>query len=549
MRASSDRGARPHRHRPGLEELGGRALDHGVAAVAAARRGASRGRRAPSGHRRRRSIPSDQPAAVRAQRPARLSGEVGLAQVGHRDRVRRFEPAQRPRAVAGRLPVHRAEHRDLRGRAIDAELPRRPARRGRPRAWRARARRRPTRPRAPAVRSGRGRRGRRRGRARRRPRRACRRACCADRPTRSSAPRRRRLPSTRRAADRRRPRFSSSHAYPYVVATRSALRQVRSASTSGCVSRSVSSLHARCREASTPTLREQRLHLARAAEIARGSRRRVAQHLGVAPGALRGRVGFATRTFAHQRADDAFRDTHGPWAGRRPRAPRTAARPPTRCARSSRRARRIGHRRQAGAAGAPRPAARAPPTPRAARRSSTIRRSPSRAADTRRAGPGRRAFRRRRPRLLNRSGGPAAGIASSARSCSCAHTRAGSACHPPNSSRCTAAMSQPVATRTPASTSGTAVAFDHVTQRGRIASSTRCTTRGGVVEREGERASRRCRQRRSRSRAATTSATRSPRPTPRSCSSATASIAAHLATSVRPAFVRSVRHSDLISKS
>ena len=77
---------------------------------------------------------------------------------------------------------------------------------------------------------------------------------------------------------------------------------------------------------------------------------------------------------------------------------------------------------------------------------------------------------------LNRSNGDAVGIVSSSRSCSCAHTRSGSARQPPKINRCTAAMSQPVATRTPASTSATAVSFDHITQRGRNTSSTRRTT-------------------------------------------------------------------------
>ena len=57
-----------------------------------------------------------------------------------------------------------------------------------------------------------------------------------------------------------------------------------------------------------------------------------------------------------------------------------------------------------------------------------------------------------------------------------AHTRAGSARQPPKRTRCTAAMSQQVATRTPALMSGTAVSFDHHTHRGRSASSTRPTT-------------------------------------------------------------------------
>ena len=51
------------------------------------------------------------------------------------------------------------------------------------------------------------------------------------------------------------PRFSSSQPYPNVVWTRSALRHVSSASTSGCTSRSPSSRQARVSGTSTPTIR------------------------------------------------------------------------------------------------------------------------------------------------------------------------------------------------------------------------------------------------------------------------------------------------------
>ena len=73
---------------------------------------------------------------------------------------------------------------------------------------------------------------------------------------------------------------------------------------------------------------------------------------------------------------------------------------------------------------------------------------------------------------LNRSGSPVtAGISSGFCPCRQAHTYPASARHPPNSSRCTAATSQQVASRTPAATSPRASCCDQTTHRGRIFSS------------------------------------------------------------------------------
>ena len=58
---------------------------------------------------------------------------------------------------------------------------------------------------------------------------------------------------------------------------------------------------------------------------------------------------------------------------------------------------------------------------------------------------------------------------------------AGSARHPPNSSRCTAAMSQHVVSRTPAAMSARAVSCDQTTHRGRISRSARSSCSGLVA--------------------------------------------------------------------
>ena len=72
----------------------------------------------------------------------------------------------------------------------------------------------------------------------------------------------------------------------------------------------------------------------------------------------------------------------------------------------------------------------------------------------------------------NRSTGRAVGRSAVERPCSRAQIRPGSACHPPTSSRCTAATSQLRDTRIPASTSWFAVAEDHMTHRGERSRST-----------------------------------------------------------------------------
>lgn len=58
-----------------------------------------------------------------------------------------------------------------------------------------------------------------------------------------------------------------------------------------------------------------------------------------------------------------------------------------------------------------------------------------------------------------------------ARPCSRAHAQPGSACHPPNSRRWAAAISQHVASRMPSAASRAAVRPDHITHRGRSTSS------------------------------------------------------------------------------
>src|SRR3954454_5933766 len=111
------------------------------------------------------------------------------------------------------------------------------------------------------------------------------------------------------------------------------------------------------------------------------------------------------------------------------------------------------------------------------------------------------------------------------RSWSRAHTRGGPARHPPKSRRWTAATSQLVATRKPASSSGAAVPADHITQRGLRASSMAATADTAVppATAPGSGASSTGSARTNRPDAAarptpapgaTASATGSPRPTP-----------------------------------
>ena len=112
--------------------------------------------------------------------------------------------------------------------------------------------------------------------------------------------------------------------------------------------------------------------------------------------------------------------------------------------------------------------------------------------------------------IPNRSSGPSAGIVSVARPRSRAQAQPGSARQPPNSSRCTAAISQHVASRTPASARRAAVCPDHSTQRGRSSSSARpisAATQGTVHELAPAASP-------SSSAGEMTSATRSPRLTP-----------------------------------
>ncbi len=75
--------------------------------------------------------------------------------------------------------------------------------------------------------------------------------------------------------------------------------------------------------------------------------------------------------------------------------------------------------------------------------------------------------------MPNRSSGPPAGIVSVARPRSRAQAQPGSARQPPNSSRCAAAMSQHVASRTPSAANRAAIWPDHTTHRGRTTSSAR----------------------------------------------------------------------------
>ena len=86
MRAPSGAAAGPNRHGPRLEELGRGALHHCVAAVAAAGRGASASVALAQIVVGVRRAHRDQPAAVGAKLAALLPGEVGVAQVRHRDR-------------------------------------------------------------------------------------------------------------------------------------------------------------------------------------------------------------------------------------------------------------------------------------------------------------------------------------------------------------------------------------------------------------------------------------------------------------------------------
>ena len=110
----------------------------------------------------------------------------------------------------------------------------------------------------------------------------------------------------------------------------------------------------------------------------------------------------------------------------------------------------------------------------------------------------------------NKSSGPPAGTVSVARPRSRAQAKPGSARQPPNSSRCTAAISQHVASRTPAAASRAAVWPDQSTHRGRSSSSallTSAATPGTAHERSPAASP-------NSSAGETTSATRSPRFTP-----------------------------------
>ena len=106
--------------RPGLEELGGRTLDHrvptepttggGPVAAVAIRVLAVAGRH------------GDASSAERAQVGAALRRRVGVSQVSHRHRVLALEPGQGLGAAPGGRSVHRTEHGELRECAIGAEL-------------------------------------------------------------------------------------------------------------------------------------------------------------------------------------------------------------------------------------------------------------------------------------------------------------------------------------------------------------------------------------------------------------------------------------------
>ena len=267
-------------HRPSLEQLGRRALDHRVAPVATHRRGVGTGV-ALADVVDVGDAEADQPAAVRPAGAADLPGLVGVAEVGHRHRVRRLEPAQGVGAVAGRLAVHRAEDGDLGRRPIDAELVGHRGVHVVGLASRGRGpdRRRP-RP-ARAARSGRGRRGRTRGPARRRRPGGARRAGCAARRSPSSARRRRPNRSSSRAAARRgrgrrasRSRTSWPCAPPAASVEQGVDDRVGVAHLLQPPGPGVGDL-----DADPP---QQRPHVGRVAQVGHRARRRVGEHGGVA---------------------------------------------------------------------------------------------------------------------------------------------------------------------------------------------------------------------------------------------------------------------------
>ena len=105
----------PHDDRPHLEQFRRRALDHRVARVPAVGRG-------PADAPRLGGRQPDQAATVGAQVTTCPPGPVGGIEVGHRHRVGRVEAAQRLGTVPGGLPVHRAEDRHLGHRPVHAEL-------------------------------------------------------------------------------------------------------------------------------------------------------------------------------------------------------------------------------------------------------------------------------------------------------------------------------------------------------------------------------------------------------------------------------------------
>ena len=100
----------PHERGPRLEELGGGALDHRVAAVAPAAAARDLASRSVMSRCRRR--PSARAGRRRCAGRAALGGLVGAPEVVHRHRVVRSRP-RAPRPRAGGLAVHRAEHGDL----------------------------------------------------------------------------------------------------------------------------------------------------------------------------------------------------------------------------------------------------------------------------------------------------------------------------------------------------------------------------------------------------------------------------------------------------
>ena len=207
---------------------------------------------------------------IRTSRPPRVrrslppsAGTCGVGQVGHGDRVVRSPDRAAPRRPArwsGRTSRRARPPWRCRGRR-PAGPP--PARTCRCPASPRRARRRPTRRRGSAARSGRGRRGRTRDPARRRSPAADRRACCAGRRSPSSARRRRPTPTTR---PRRRPSAPTLRVEPARTRTwstiRSALRHVSRSSTNGWSSRSSSSRHALVSDTSMPTRRSSAFTLA-----------------------------------------------------------------------------------------------------------------------------------------------------------------------------------------------------------------------------------------------------------------------------------------------